>query len=81
MITSKIQQLKNQQRTELLNDLKLMASTLKSAVDNINICKGIDGCENVVKSSSEMAFIKIAQMEAKLQELKSLLKSDSLKEN
>lgn len=63
----------NEQRNELLRSMALAMGTLRTAVSNVNIGEGVEGCEHPVKVNREIALKQIQRIRADLRKLKPLL--------
>lgn len=61
------------QRHELLGSIGIAIGTLRSAVSNVNIGEGIDGCELSVTVGRDVAVKQIDLLRKKLLELKKTL--------
>jgi hypothetical protein len=61
------------QRSELLGSMSLAFGTLRSAVSNVNIGEGIEGCELSVTTSREIALKQIERLRKNLSDLKKTL--------
>ena len=63
----------NSERNEILNSMALAFGALKSAVFNINIGEGIEGCEQVVEVSQDIGLKQIQRIRKSLASLKPLI--------